>query len=82
MAYWQISRCAKLPCGVYVLIKDTHNESPLPLFRQLSLVALIRTDTYESSQSEIDYNVTFFRKAVHCIVDMENARWYGGDDII
>jgi len=50
--------------------------------RQLSLVALIRTDTYESSQSEIDYNVTFFRKAVHRIVDMENVRWYGGDDVI
>jgi len=41
-------------------------------------VALIRSETYEASQGLIDYNVTFFRKAVHRIVDMEKAKWPTG----
>ncbi|KAF9515312.1 hypothetical protein BS47DRAFT_1342001 [Hydnum rufescens UP504] len=46
---------------------------------QLSLVALIRSETYEASQGLIDYNVTFFRKAIHRIVDIEKAKWPSGD---
>jgi len=42
---------------------------------QLALVVLIRTETFDTSQALVDYNVTFFRKAVHRIVDMERAKW-------
>lgn len=42
---------------------------------QLSLVALVRSDTYESKRALIEYNVTFYRRAVHRIVEMEMAKW-------
>jgi len=43
--------------------------------KELSLVAVVRSETWEANQSLIDYNVTFFRKAIQKIVELENAKW-------
>jgi hypothetical protein len=39
--------------------------------RHLSLVTLIRTDTFESHKGLIEYNVTFYRRAIHKIIEVE-----------
>lgn len=39
--------------------------------RHLALVTLIRTDTYEAHKGLIEYNVTFYRRAIHKIIDIE-----------
>lgn len=42
---------------------------------ELSLLALVRSETWEANQSLIDYNVTYFRKAIKRIVDLEYSKW-------
>lgn len=48
----------------------------LCVLRTLSLVCLIRSETFEKHRGLIEYNVTFFRGAVQKIAQLEHSKRY------